>query len=700
MRGTVDTANERRRGPIRPRLRSWLSPVGAFAAFLAAFLIPQLIAPAQAHAFNPVDALGDGFDFINPANFAKDAIEKAGAEAAGAIQDAFFWMLNQLFGGIQATMSVALLSWLTKLPDFSSGQVMQIQRSMQVAAGAFLGCVLTFSIIRYWLGSHTNGGGVFAGLEGVARTAFAALMIGLWPTLFTKGVQLSNAFASALLNDAAKQRLENLFQGLDMATLGLPAAGGATAGAIGIAIGSGISVLMWIIIAIASVVLFLGLIVMKIMLTAGTVLIFVGMPIALVFWPIPETSWIANAMTRILAVLLAIPVIWILVFAAASAIGSDVFFLSNNGKNENFLQTGLNILLIKPLVACALLYMAIVLPKSLLRMAPIVGGMRSPGSRVGSAMTSYATYRGMEKVSGVAGSAMSGMAGKAGAAGAAGQSPGGQSGPRKVPNFSNQSGGTAGASAAHRAAAENARNQGAAAAAKGAAGGAAAGAAPGAVAGAAAGAATGVAGAGATQIPKTAASRSNIPVSNFENAPPRFRDKSGGPSAVTLDQSFPGRVDSAHNRMNSMPAAERPSQEQVQTAWRKLDAAPSAQAAIKTASAAPSNNGETPRELATWSLDGGNPYWGSEAQQATKTIGEASPEVREQVVTGGKGYGNGGSSGGFGGGSGGGGNNGGGGFTGNGGGNAAPTPRPTKSQPALADPTANHKRPAIKKGES
>lgn len=699
----ADTASQDRRGRIEslPRLHPALLVGGLTLLFLAMFLLPDLIAPSHAKALdipNPLDVADDAIDALNPANMAEDALKKAGTEAAGAIQDAFFWMLNQIFGGIQATLSVKLLTWLTTLPDFSGGQVAKIAKSMQIAAGAFLGCILTISIIRFWLGSYTSSGNASSGFEGLIRTGFAALLIGLWPRLFTMGVELANAFSAALLNDAAKQRLENLFQGLDMASLGLPIAGGATAGAVGLFVGAGISILVWIVIATASAVLFLGLIIMKIIVTAGTVIAFVAMPLALVLWPIPETSWIANMLAKAIAVLLAIPVLWILVFSAASAIGSDVFFLSNNGKNPDFLQTGLNILLIKPLVACALLYLAVMLPSRLVRMVPLAGGAKVPGSGTARAVTSYATYRSLDAVAGNSalrapanaarqgvmdgfGSTGQGASGEPELTGVsakafgAGQKMGGQA--RQVFDRGKQMVGQQGGQAAGAAA-----------------GGSVAGPTGAAVGGAAGGA---VGEKAASAVPSAGQQggpvpRKDIAISDFENAPSNRKNANGGPLAMGSTPEREVRVSAEHNRMNSMSPEDRPTQAQTQDAWNKLGASPQAQQAIRNVSSAPESQGSTPKELAEWSVDTKNSGWGTQAEDATRTIGEASPQVRESVITGGQGYGGGGNT-----------------QTprpapaqanGNGNGNGGGTPRPGSGTKAVPDPTEGHKRPASKRGES
>lgn len=666
--------------------------------FLAIFILPDLLKPDQAQAID-IPVVSD------VADAAKDLIgegaEKLGESALGPIKDAFLWMLNMLFGGIQATLSIKLLTWLTTLPDFSGGQVAKIGRSLQIAAGAFLGCILTISIVRFWLGSYTSSGNASSGIEGVIRTAMAALLIGLWPKLFGMGVALTNAFSNALLNDAAKDRLQHLFAGLDMASLGIPTAGAAAGGAVGLFVGAGISIMVWIIVSTASVVLFLGLIIMKIVVTAGTVIAFVAMPLALVLWPIPETSWVASMLAKAIAVLLAIPVIWILVFSAASAIGSDVFFLSNNGKNADFLGTGLNILLIKPLVACALLYMAIMLPSRLVKMVPLAGGAKVPGSGAARAVTNYATYAGIHSAANSAPVQAATAATKAGfkqgfnqpnwqpfAGGGTDQGEGWQG---KIQDGAQKAGKQA------RQGFDKAKDM------VGQKGGQAAGGAAGAYVAGPAGAAVGEkvgekAGSKAASMVPSAdqsasnGSRSDIPISKFESASAHQKNAQGGP-LPTGSPDRDSKITAEHTRMNSMGDSDRPTQAQTQQAWDKLGASPSAQTAIQTVSAGSPN--ETPRELADWSTDTKNPSWGSQTEDATRVIGEASPNVRENVVTGGQGYGALGgtaassgrqASGGQG-----------------GGGQAAggqATPKPGGSTKPVPSATEGHKKPAMRQGES
>jgi hypothetical protein len=88
--------------------------------------------------------------------------------------------------------------------------------------------------------------------------------------------------------------------------------------------------------------------------------VFVGMPLALMLWPIPELAWIARAAMRMFATVLAIPLAWAVCFATFAAIGVDALALKGAGKAVDAL--------IMPLVAVALLWLVVALPKTMVRM--------------------------------------------------------------------------------------------------------------------------------------------------------------------------------------------------------------------------------------------------------------------------------------------------------------------------------------------
>jgi hypothetical protein len=137
-----------------------------------------------------------------------------------------------------------------------------------------------------------------------------------------------------------------------------------------------------IVVAAAASLLFLGLLLMKIVVSLSTILIFVGMPFAAVLWPI--APWIGRLVGRAFVVCLAVPVLWALCFAAAAALTADTVTLNQ----LTFSANGVLNTLLSPLVAIVLLYVMVRLPLHLSRVA-MLGGMALGGGFLGRA-ASYA----------------------------------------------------------------------------------------------------------------------------------------------------------------------------------------------------------------------------------------------------------------------------------------------------------------------
>ena len=225
--------------------------------------------------------------------------------------------------------------------------------------GGLLGAVATISTIRYWAAGFAGGGDSgFAALEGLTRTVGAALFLAIWPWLFDTAVSLTNLFTNSLLGSGA---VVHSVSHLLAAGLGA-----------GIALNfTPIGLFLDIAIAVAASLLFLGLLLVKIVVSISTVLVFVGMPLAVVAWPV--VPWIARAAMRAFAVCLLVPVMWALCFAASAAVSLNA--ISFNASSV------LNALL-EPLVAIVLLWVMLRLPIHLAKVAmlgaaPLGGGFAS-----------------------------------------------------------------------------------------------------------------------------------------------------------------------------------------------------------------------------------------------------------------------------------------------------------------------------------
>ena len=113
----------------------------------------------------------------------------------------------------------------------------------------------------------------------------------------------------------------------------------------------GVGLFVSIVMAVVASVLFLGLLMMKVVLAISTVLVFVGMPIAIVLSPV--VSWIPRVLARAFVVCLAVPFIWAVCFAASGAMLNDGLFLKGSSGFFNAL--------LEPLAAIAMLWLMLLL---------------------------------------------------------------------------------------------------------------------------------------------------------------------------------------------------------------------------------------------------------------------------------------------------------------------------------------------------
>src|SRR3954452_8957924 len=320
----------------------------------------------EARALPPVPvgplgpAIGVGVDAIT------------GGLRGGAV-DGFSALLGKLFAWPAEVINRHLLAWLVAVPDYAispdataSGRagsnLAELASTTSAMAFALLAAVGTVAGLRYWAAGLSGSGG-FDALEGLGRTVAAALFVVAWPWLFRHAAELSNAAARGLLGSGSV---------LDD-----------TSRLLGVAFAAAVSLnFLSIVIACGAGLLFVGLLMCKIVASASTALVFVGMPLAAALWVIPELEWIAQAAMRAFAVVLAIPVAWALCFATFAAVGMDALVLKGAGSLADSL--------IMPLVALALLWVMLALPRTLARLA-LLGGFARGG--FASRTASYVTAR-------------------------------------------------------------------------------------------------------------------------------------------------------------------------------------------------------------------------------------------------------------------------------------------------------------------
>jgi len=325
----------------------------AAAAALVAVLLVSAAAPAPARA-SVVSSITGGIS---------SAIGSVtGGGIAQLAVSAFQAIIKALFAPVAKFITDDLIAWLVAVPNLTQGRVHSLELTVAAMAGGLLLALATFSIIRFWLAGLVGSGGD-AGLEGLIRTVAAAFAVGLWPTVFGKAIWLTNLGTSALMGSGT---VVHNTSHLLAAGLGANLVGGPIGLFVGIAM------------AVAASLLLLGLLMLKIVLGISTTLVYVGMPLALVAWPV--VPWVARLAMRAFAVCLVAPVLWALCFATASAVGL---------KAATFNASGLADTLLQPLVAIVLLYVMLRVPTHLARVAML--GAAPLGGGFVSRAVSYAT---------------------------------------------------------------------------------------------------------------------------------------------------------------------------------------------------------------------------------------------------------------------------------------------------------------------
>jgi hypothetical protein len=307
--------------------------------------------PAQAVAIGPVD--------LNPLNWPGEILGGVAGGIANVAVGGFDAIIKALFAPVARFITTELIGWLIAVPNLTQGNVAQLEQTVVAMGGGLLGAVATFSTIRYWAAGFAGGGDSgFAALEGLTRTVAAALFLAVWPWLFDTAVSLTNLFTSSLLGS-----------GVVVDSVSHLLAAGLGAG-IGLNF-TPVGLFLDIAIAVAASLLFLGLLLVKIVVSMSTILVFVGMPLAVVVWPV--VPWIARLAMRAFAVCLLVPVLWALCFAASAAVSLNAISF-NAGTVMNAL--------LEPLVAIVLLWVMLKLPVHLARVAmlggaPLGGGFAS-----------------------------------------------------------------------------------------------------------------------------------------------------------------------------------------------------------------------------------------------------------------------------------------------------------------------------------
>jgi hypothetical protein len=310
-----------------------LTAAGALVAFLAL----ELVFSSSAAAFNPIHIVEEGAEAVGGI--------AGGVVSSGAV-GAFKGIIKFLFGGIEAYLTLAVLSLLVHVSVNTGGAVSSLYNLTSGIAIAALGGIMTLSVFRYWIVGLTGGDDAFSAIKGVTRSIGTVCFILMWPWIFLQLQGSVNVIDSAILRSPAIEGdIGTLFR---VTGVGNP-----------FAFASGVGIIINIFVAILFVILLLGLFSMKIVLTYSVGVIYVAMPLGIAVWPIEELAWIPKLLARSLGLCLLIPMVWTLVFSTWGAIGDNAVNLRGTPGQ----------VLIQPLIVISMLWMAVSLPHSLLRMA-------------------------------------------------------------------------------------------------------------------------------------------------------------------------------------------------------------------------------------------------------------------------------------------------------------------------------------------
>ena len=258
-------APQARAGPPAARDRR---PLVAVAIVVLALLLLGSAASPPAAAASGI--LGTGISIPNPISLIGSGISSLlgglGGDIAKLAVGAFEAIIRALFAPIAKFITTQLIGWVITVPNLTQGNVTRLEQTVEAMAGGLLGAVATISTIRYWAAGFAGGGDSgFAALEGLIRTVAAALFLASWPWVFESGVHLTNLFTSSLMGSTAV---------VDQTARLLAAGLGA-----GVALSfTPIGLFCNIAMAVAASLLFLGLLLLKVVVSASTILVFVGMP--------------------------------------------------------------------------------------------------------------------------------------------------------------------------------------------------------------------------------------------------------------------------------------------------------------------------------------------------------------------------------------------------------------------------------------
>lgn len=244
-----------------------------------------------------------------------------------------------------------LLIWIARQPSFREGayaranpefrQLNGLMRFMQYFAWAGLGLIFTFAALRFTVSGAVSGS--FDAVNAVVRTAVAAILIAAWPWLFGQLMVLSNVGTHAILSsgNVREGALDMLNAAVFTSVVSAPIGGWAVT----------------ILFVVLGLLLMLGLLVAKVVTLALLAIVFAAGPLAIMLWPLPETSRAATTTMRLLLGLAVWPILWALCLSVCAVLWGDSLSIPDDVTSVSITE-----MILKPLSSLVLLYLTLIVP--------------------------------------------------------------------------------------------------------------------------------------------------------------------------------------------------------------------------------------------------------------------------------------------------------------------------------------------------
>jgi hypothetical protein len=263
-----------------------------------------------------------------------------------------------------------LIADLVQTPNYTQDgtNLAQVGKNTVAIGIGIDSATITFAVVWFWLMGLVSMGGGMSGAEGIARGLGALFLIVLWHWGSGQMIAAANSLASSTISAGVQSRLGTAV--LPYLVIGAPFI--AASGTFGLILG--------IILALLGLILFIGLMLMKMAIGAALAVGYVAMPILIALGVLPPLAWLPKVAIKGFITILLIPFIWAVIFAVFTAFAADTLTFGN------FTLAGAGVwgTLLRPLISLMLLLMLIWLPVKLARMATFSAVLPGSGKGVGT----------------------------------------------------------------------------------------------------------------------------------------------------------------------------------------------------------------------------------------------------------------------------------------------------------------------------